>query len=60
MTVFSIHSAGPGPDPKVRENLETMVAMLQARERWFWRVIGFSVSVATVTSAVVSVLSYLQ
>jgi len=58
MTV--IHSAGPGPDPKVRGSLESLVAMQRASERWFWRVIGLSVSVATVTSAVIAVLSYLE
>ena len=60
MVMFAISSLMPGPDPKVRESLEALLAMQRARERWFWRGIGLLVSVATLTSAVVSVLSYLR
>jgi len=56
----SFSSGGYQPDPRVGESLGALLAMQQARERWFWRVIGGLVSVATLTSAVVSVLSYLR
>jgi len=54
----SFSSGGFQPDPKVSQSLESMLAMQQARDRWFWRVIGLLVSVATVTSAVFSVLGF--
>jgi len=52
-------SGGYQPDPKVAESLETLLSLERAKDRWFWRVIGLSVSVATLTSAVVAVFSYL-
>ncbi len=55
-----IGSSGMPPDPKVRESLEALLAMERAKDRWFWRGIGLLVSVATLTSAVASVLTYLQ
>ena len=58
--MFSIHSSGPGPDPKVRENLEALLGLQQKRDRLFWKGIGLLVSAATVTSAVFSVLGYLE
>jgi len=58
--MFAIHSSGAGPDPKVRENLEALLSLERAKDRWFWRGIGLLVSAATVTSAVFSILSYLE
>jgi len=56
----SFSSGGYQPDPKVRENLEALLSLERAKERWFWRGVGLLVSAATVTSAVFSVLGYLE
>jgi len=44
----------------VRENLEALLSLERAKDRWFWRGIGLLVSAATVTSVVFSILSYLE
>jgi len=56
----SFSAGGFKPDPEVRENLEALLSLERAKDRWFWRGIGLLVSVATVTSAVFSILSYLE
>lgn len=50
----------PGPDLKVRESLSALLELERARDRRFWKVIGFVVSCATVISAVFSVLAYVR
>ncbi len=51
-------SVGGGPDPRVRERLEDLVAIQQASTKWHWRLIAIIVALATVVSAIFQVLNY--
>ena len=48
------------PEPRIRDSLEALLSLERAKDRWFWRGVGLLVSAATVTSAVFSVLVYLE
>jgi len=54
----SFVSGGYPPDPKVADILDALLAMERGRDRWFWRVIGLVVSMATLASATFTGLTY--
>jgi len=54
--MFAAYNTNLG-DPEVAKSFNELLAMERRRDRLWWRVIGGVVSLATVTSAVVAVLS---
>ncbi len=49
---------GGGPDSKVRERLEDLVALTRASLSWHWRLLAIIVTLATVVSVIFQALSY--